>query len=125
MVHVLIDACGWVACMDAQLNIEHELERLLGPCSWEVLPSVMLELERVQSQRARTKPLLLGMLEQKSNSVEAPFEGHTDDQIVELACQKGWVVLTVDIALKRRLYEANIQVVEVKQNNRLALIDAL
>ena len=31
MQHVLIDACGWVACIDANLNIERDLEALLGP----------------------------------------------------------------------------------------------
>jgi len=125
MQHVLIDACGWVACMDAQLNVERELEALLGPCAWAVLPSVIEELERLQHQRTRSKPLLLNLLEQKSSVVEPPVEGHTDDELLALSIERSWAVLTVDTALKRRLYEANITVVEVKQNNHLALIDSL
>ncbi len=125
MQPVLIDACGWVACMDARLNVEQELEALLGPCSWTVIPSMMQELERLEPQRPRSKPLLLGLLEQKATLVEAPFDGHTDNQLLSLASEEGWPVLTVDTELKRRLFEANVPVVEVKQNNRLALIEAL
>ncbi len=125
MQPVLIDACGWVACMDARLNVEQELEALLGPCSWTIIPSVMQELERLQPQRPRSKPLLLGLLEQKATVVDVPFAGHTDNQLLSLACEEGWPVLTVDTELKRRLFEANVPVVEVKQSKRLALIEAL
>ena len=38
MQHVLIDACGWVACIDAQLNIQRDMEALVGPCTWVLLP---------------------------------------------------------------------------------------
>ena len=31
MQQVLIDACGWVACIDAKLNIDQAMEALLGP----------------------------------------------------------------------------------------------
>ena len=31
MQHVLIGTCGWVACMDAQLNVQADMEALLGP----------------------------------------------------------------------------------------------
>ena len=62
MQHVLIDACGWVACMDAQLNVQADMEALLGPCTWVLLPSVERELRRLQSNGkeetlvARTAP---------------------------------------------------------------------
>ena len=52
MQHVLIDACGWVACMDAQLNVEADMEALLGPCTWVLLPSVDRELERLAGTRS-------------------------------------------------------------------------
>src|SRR5210317_1537734 len=92
MQHVLIDACGWVACMDAQLNVERELEALLGPCAWAVLPSVIEELERLQHQRTRSKPLLLNLLEQKSSVVEPPVKGHTDDELLALSIERSWAV---------------------------------
>ena len=66
MQQVLIDACGWVACIDAKLNIDQAMETLLGPCEWLLLPSVFDELNRLQEDRGRAKPLLLNMLEAKS-----------------------------------------------------------
>ena len=39
--------------------------------------------------------------------------------------EHNWATLTVDTALKRRLYEANLPVIEVRQNNHLHLVDSL
>ena len=125
MQQVLIDACGWVACMDASLNVELELETLLGPCEWIVLSCVAEELHRLQTERGRAKPLLLDMLGQKSTHVSAAATHHTDDAIVAYARRTGCTTLTVDTALKRRLYDANLQIVEVRQNKRLHLVEAL
>ena len=72
MQRVLIDACGWVACMDAQLNVEHELEALFGPCEWMLLSAVADELARLHEERSRTKPLLLSLLEAKA--IKVPTE---------------------------------------------------
>lgn len=125
MQQVLIDACGWVACIDAKLNIDQAMETLLGPCEWLLLPSVFDELNRLQEGRGRAKPLLLNMLEAKSTRVEDDSHSHTDDALLSHAQEHDCAVLTVDTELKRRLYEANVQVIEVRQNNRLHLIDSL
>ena len=66
MQRVLIDACGWVACVDAGLNIERDLEGLLGPCVWVLLPSVEAELIRLNEERPKKKSLLLTLLRSKS-----------------------------------------------------------
>lgn len=125
MQRVLIDACGWVACMDAQLNVEHELEALFGPCEWMLLSAVADELARLHEERSRTKPLLLSLLEAKAIRVPTEDGTHTDDAIWSLANQNGWATLTVDTDLKRRLFEANLPVVEVRQNSHLYLLDSL
>lgn len=125
MQQVLIDACGWVACIDAKLNIDQAIESLLGPCEWLLLPSVFEELNRLQENRGRAKPLLLNMLEAKSTRVESEGFPHTDDALLSYAQDHGCAVLTVDTELKRRLYEANVHVIEVRQNNRLHLIESL
>jgi rRNA-processing protein FCF1 len=125
MQQVLIDACGWVACIDAKLNIDQALENLLGPCEWLLLPSVFDELKRLQEERGRTKTLLLNLLETKSTRLGGEALLHTDDALLSHAQEHGCAVLTVDTDLKRRLYEANVQVIEVRQNNRLHLIDSL
>ena len=125
MQRVLIDACGWVACMDAQLNVERELVALFGPCEWMLLSAVEEELSQLRHERPRAKPLLLAMLQQKSSVITTEEGVHTDDAIWSLASEHGWATLTVDTALKHRLFEANLPVVEVRQNNHLYLIDSL
>ena len=52
-------------------------------------------------------------------------EGHTGDVLVACAQRSNWVTLTVDTALKRRLYEANLPVIEVRQNSHLHLVDSI
>lgn len=125
MQRVLIDACGWVACIDAHINIEHEINALIGPCEWILLAPVGLELQRLQEQRPRTKPLLLSMLQSKSTFVDVPRDIHTDNIILEYAAQHRCSTLTVDTALKHRLFEANLPVIEVRQGTHLHLIEPL
>ena len=126
MQRVLIDACGWVACVDASLNIERDLEALLGPCVWVLLPSVEAELMRLDGERPKKKSLLLTLLRSKSERVGTVSNGgHTDDELFSIALENNWATPTVDTELKRRLYEANLRVVEVRQNNHLNLVDSL
>ena len=126
MQRVLIDACGWVACIDAGLNIERDLEALLVPCVWVLLPSVEGELIRLNEERPKKKSLLLTLLRSKSERVEDISNGvHTDDELFSIAVENNWATLTVDTELIRRLYEANLRVVEVRQNNHLNLVDSL
>ena len=125
MQHVLIDACGWVACMEAGLNVERDLEALLGPCSWVLLPHVEKELEKLERGRPKKKSLLLNLLRSRANRLEGQPGAHTDDVLLACAMEHKWATLTVDTALKRRLYEANLPVIEVRQNNHLHLVDSL
>ena len=125
MQHVLIDACGWVACMEAGLNVEHDLEALLGPCSWVLLPQVENELEQLERGRSKKKSLLLSLLRSRAQRLQGQPIGHTDDILVACAMENNWATLTVDTALKRRLYEANLPVIEVRQNSHLHLVDSL
>ena len=126
MQRVLIDACGWVACIDANLNIERDMEALIGPCTWVLLPSVERELIRLNEGRPKKKSLLLHLLRSKAERVETDARtGHTDDELFACAAEHNWATLTVATELKRRLYEANLRVVEVRQNNHLNLLDSL
>jgi rRNA-processing protein FCF1 len=124
---VLIDACGWVAVIDANMNFDSELLGILGKPQLVLLPKIVEELERLDLQRPRGKKLLLPMLLSKS-SIEQPLDEntvHTDDQIVNLAVEKRLVVLTVDVQLKRRLFEAGRPVLEITKGKRLNLVDGL
>ena len=125
MQHVLIDACGWVACIDANLNIERDLEALLGPCTWVLLPRVEAELAELERARPKKKSLLLSLLKSRAMRMDGQQEGHTDDVLVACAQHNNWATLTVDTALKKRLYEANLPVIEVRQNSHLHLVDSL
>lgn len=125
MQPVLIDACGWAACIDAQLNIQHEMESLLGPCEWLLIPKVLEELVELERQRPAGKGLLLDLLQSKSTLVGTEHIGHTDDLLLVFAQHYQAATLTVDTELKRRLFEANLRVIEVKQSKYLHLVDLL
>ena len=127
MQQILIDACGWVAIIDSGMNIDSELLRVFGPAQLLLLDSVRQELERVNTERPRSKNLLLTLLEQKSQPIEALSldSTHPDDQLFDLAVEFKIPVLTVDIELKRRLYEQGLPIIEVSQKQRLEMVDSL
>ena len=127
MQHLLIDACGWAAVIDSGMNFDIELGKVLGKPDILLLPKVLEELEALDIQRPRSKKLLLGMLKAKATQIEEHEDSgaHTDDQILDLACENGWVVLTVDVQLKRRLFEAGTPVLEVTKGKRLHLLEGL
>ena len=122
---IIVDSCGWVAIIDANINFEVELERMFGTFQLVLLDTVDNELSNLESSRPRRKSLLLEMLRNKSNLVSGSVNSHTDDQIFELACSDSYSVLTIDKILKKRLYQQGISVIEVAKNNHLRLIDGL
>ena len=124
---IIIDACGWVAIIDAGINFEIELEHLLGNFELIVLPEITKELEKLNLKRARKNSLLLDLLTKKSNEIDYISHDlrHTDDIIYDLALNQKLAVLTVDKNLKMRLFKSGIDVIEVVQNNHLKLIEGL
>ena len=124
---IIIDACGWVAIIDAGINFEIELEHLIGNFELIVLPEITEELEKLNLKRPRKKSLLLDLLAKKSNKINYVSHDlrHTDDIIYDLALKQNLAVLTVDKNLKMRLFKSGIDVIEVVQNNHLKLIEGL
>ncbi|MBQ59694.1 MAG: hypothetical protein CMA66_04000 [Euryarchaeota archaeon] len=124
---IIIDACGWVAIIDAGINFEIELEHLFGNFELILLPEITEELERLSVKRTRKNTLLLELLAKKSNEINHISHDlrHTDDIIYDLAVNHQLAVLTVDKDLKRRLFKSGIDVVEVVKNNHLNLIEGL
>ena len=122
---IIVDSCGWVAIIDANINFELELERMFGTFELILLDSVLIELESLEIERTRRKSLLLDLLKQKSIPFQANEQVHTDDVIFDLANSYGHTVLTVDKDLKRRLYQLGITVVEVVKGQHLKLIDGI
>ena len=122
---IIVDSCGWVAIIDSGINFESELERMFGNYELILLDSVLIELESLEIERPRRKSLLLELLKQKSVSMDSFENSHTDDYIFELSIQHSYAVLTIDKALKKRLYQSGRSVVEVAKNNHLRLIEGL
>ena len=122
---IIVDSCGWVAIIDANINFELELERMFGTFELILLDSVLIELESLEIERPKRKSLLLELLKQKSIPFQANEQVHTDDVIFDLANSYGHAVLTVDKDLKKRLYQLGITVVEVVKGQHLKLIDGL
>ncbi len=122
MTKVLIDSCGWVAAVDGGVNFDLAISPLVGTFEPVVLPRVRKELQAVQDGRA--KPLLLDLLDGRSEAVEPP-EGmkHTDDQLVAVARESSWPVLTVDRGLKQRLADAGCPFIGVVSGRNLRLIE--
>ena len=117
---VLVDACGWVAVVDARINIDLALESQVGPVELKITEAVLSELERLAEREGRG--LLLDLLQERSEIVSG--EGaHTDDELLDLATTEGWPVLTVDKSLKARLHVANASVIEVHGSKALRLIE--
>ena len=122
---ILVDACGWVAVVDAGINIDYGLIGIFGKYQLLLLPSVQKELEEIDQKRSSHQPLLLDLLLKKSKIVE-PLDGiskHTDIQLFSLSRQLNLPVLTVDRDLKNRLHESNLPVIHVTGNNRLEFIE--
>lgn len=125
---LLIDACGWVACRNSGINIDHEAQRFLGKPQWVVLDVVLHELEHlIESKEISKSVLLLDMLKDKALIVDTStmVETHTDDLLVEVAMAQQATLLTVDVELKRRAYKLNIPILEVRKGHRLHLVDSV
>ena len=117
---VLIDACGWAALMDAGLNLDVSMSKVIGKPKYLLLSKVREELISLSNHR---KGLLLDLLDRKSEFIEAP-EGirHTDRMLLDLSTKNGWPVLTVDRRLKERLINNGGSYIEVTSRNVLRLI---
>ena len=122
MVSVLVDACGWVAMMDAGLNLDEAMKNVVGKADLRVLDSVQYELELLSQRR---KGLLLELLVNRSDRVP-DIEGmsHPDEMLVQMSTANGWPVLTVDRQLKERRIGSGGSYIEVTSGRSLRLFGA-
>ena len=120
MVSVLVDACGWVALMDAELNLDDAMKGVVGRAELMVLECVHRELDLLSQQR---KGLLLGLLESRSEKVlDLDGMSHPDEMLVTLSGSRGWPVLTVDRGLKEKLISSGGSYIEVTTGRFLRLV---
>jgi len=121
MSKVLIDACGWVAIIEGELNVDLAMADVIGTFEPVLLNRVLKELEMIQAKT--TSPLLIDFLKSRSELIDGPEEAnHPDDQLVIVASQENWPVLTVDRKLKQRLVEMNCSYIEVMSGQNLRLV---
>ena len=116
MLRALIDACGWVAVIEAGINIDQALLESVGTKELATVPNVISELKALDDRK-----LLISMLQSKAELL-TPNESsgnHTDDQLLSLAKEYNWPVLTVDTELKRRLSQSNLSWIEVSGRSHL------
>ncbi len=120
MQRVIVDACGWVAVIEAGINIDQALMESFGSKNLALVPKVLEELESLND-----KKLMIPMLISKSESfIPSNVDSkHTDDLLFALSIEKGWPVLTVDTQLKRRLSQANQPWIEVIGNSHLRFVN--
>ena len=117
---VLIDACGWAALIDAGLNLDVSMSKVIGKPRYLLLVKVREELISLSKHR---KGLLINLLDSRVEIIQAP-DGirHTDGMLLELSKTNGWPVLTVDRRLKERLMNNGGSYIEVTSRNVLRLI---
>lgn len=119
MKKVLVDACGWVAVIEAGINIDLALLECCGYKDLAVVPKVISELRSLNNPK-----LMISMLEAKAEMLVAPIDygKHTDDQLFGLAVENNWPILTIDTELKRRLSKSNLNWVEVSGRTHLRMV---
>ena len=120
MMRVLVDACGWVALMDAKLNVDSALIGVIGEFELILMERVKEELDELSKTK---RNLLLSLLEVKSTLV-ANIKGltYTDDMLIKMSIENSWPVLTVDRELKERLINSGGSYIEVTSRKILKLI---
>ena len=120
MVCVLVDACGWVALIEARLNLDASMKDVVGVAELKLLECVDKELESVSANR---KGLLLELLRNRSEMIpDVGGLSHPDEMLLSLSSQNGWPVLTVDRDLKRQLIEQGGSYIEVTSGRFLRLV---
>jgi len=124
MGDVLIDACGWVALVDASINIDIALSKVIGPPHFILLDMVLEELEELDAGRPHSRNLILDLLRQRSTLIEHSAM-HTDDAVLEVAIQRNIPILTVDAELKRRTLESGLGVLEIVKGKKVRLVNGL
>ena len=122
MVGVLVDACGWVALMDAELNLDDAMSGVVGKADLKLLECVHLELSQLSQSR---KGFLLSLLESRCEMISA-LDGlsHPDEMLIALSGSRGWPVLTVARVLKESLVSSGGSYIEVTSGRFLRLVEA-
>jgi len=121
LVGVLVDACGWVALIDAELNLDDAMSGVVGQADLKLLECVHLELSQLSQTR---RGFLLSLLESRCEMI-SDLDGfsHPDEMLIALSSSRGWPVLTVDRVLKEKLVSSGGSYIEVTSGRFLRLVE--
>ena len=123
MKKIIIDTNIWVALAERKLELFEELKRVCDfPFQVVVLEGTLRELKKIQEeQRSRFKraaKLALDIIKAKKMEIFPHSVGDVDELLVDYS-HGGFLVLTQDIALKKRLQKPYLT---IRQNKYLMLV---
>ena len=119
MVGILVDSCGWVAISKSGMNIDIELEKIVGKAELKITRNVKRELGDLGN-----KNLMLQILFLKAEVVGKQTTEHTDTELINLSRRFSWPVLTIDKNLKAKLVKRGCSYIEVTSSNSLRMIES-
>lgn len=115
---ILLDTNALLMPFQFSLDLEGELRRLLGDYRAAVPSSVLHELLRLAKTNSRARAAL--KFAARFRVIEV--EGAGDEAILSLARAEGAAVLTNDRDLRRRLREAGLPVIYLRERARLEAV---
>lgn len=113
MTEVVIDTNGLLMPFQFDLNLDRELDRVVGDADVYVPSSVKSELEGINEKAALE-------LIKKYRDVEVQQSG--DEGVLEAAEELGGVIMTNDKELKKRALDRNIPVAYLRSGTHLELV---
>ena len=121
---VILDSSAIMMLFEFSIDLDDELNRLLGKHHIVVPNSVIKELDFLsQKSKGKTSYKAKASLElvKKYETVKLDINVKADDAVFKLAEQIDGVVVTNDIGLKKRLRAANLHVVFLRGKKKLVL----
>ena len=112
---VILDSNALLMVFQFRINLESELNRILGSYEIVVPSTVKKELKTLKDKHAKSA---LNFSE-RYRIISA--KGNPDDSIIELAEKEKGIVMTNDRILKKRLRGKNIPVVFLRGKNHLEI----
>ena len=117
---VVLDANALMMPFQFSINIDLELERLLGAFEMVVPSSVIVELKRVAAEQKASEAN--GALRLAARCRTHAIEGTGDDAVLAAAVGLGAVLLTNDAGLRRRARVAGLRTICLRGRSHLELV---
>jgi rRNA-processing protein FCF1 len=123
-VRVLLDSNFLMIPLELHIDVFEEIQDLLGKrVEFILIKQVYDELRRLSARSSkvgRQAAHALNLAKRcRTMNVEAKARESTDDAIVRVAKDKGAIVATSDLELRKRLRNINVPVIYVRERFRL------